>query len=117
MTFNQSITQLSNDIAQAMQNRLKINKSIRTGDLYSSIKPTTKGADITISMLYYGQFLDEGHRTRAAIRTDKTPTTRRAQVKLYVKARPFIAPGIDDVINKNLPVFVDNVMLNIFNKK
>jgi len=109
----QSAENLGRAIATSIQNQILDNKSVRTGTLWRSVNSNVDGNTITVSMVYYGQFVDEGHKTRLG--TSKNPNYKPnpMHTQAYVAAKPFINKGIDNAIEENLPIFIDDLILNI----
>ena len=111
--IDKALKKFSESIVENMQENLVKNDSVRTGTLYRSINSTVSGNTINIEMIYYGEFVDEGHKTRKSIRTDKP---RELTTLTFVKPKPFINNSIETSYNEALPILVDDLLVNL-NKK
>jgi hypothetical protein len=101
MTTEEALTKLAQSVKTSVEDQIIKQKFGGTGFLLRSVNTTVNGNEIILDTAYYGKFVNDGHYTRAL------------QSPQFIAARPFIGPGIEQAITLNLPIFIDNIVLDI----
>ena len=127
--LQQALQQVGNQIVAQMKANLQRNNNNNTGELSNSIKANVDGNKLIITMLNYGEWVNNGNERRAgkkppikaiefwiakngitprgSITAKQLPFIiqrgigKRGQVRR--RAFPFIQPAVDTVIKQDLP--------------
>jgi len=110
MTTEEALTILGQQIADEMRFKSKDLGAYKTGTLYESINSSVEGDTIRISMPFYGQFVNDGHKTRLGTSNNPNYKINPLHSKAFTSPKPFIDNSIDEVLNNNLDQFYDNIL-------